>query len=211
MDSANVMPKPMNFTLSLYAKDLKRLEGTMDEQERLGLLEEARRETEEENKREREKSREQLRKDVNGIAKPYGWWQWDEEKQEAWVLSEISRKQSIIYEADDHYFEDLTFSLPSNWEVCGRCNGDGAHDPDAFSNGWTESEWAQETYEFKDDYLAGVYNVTCTQCDGKRVVPEVKKGHLNDGQKVLLELYYENLREDAEYAQMCAMERRMGA
>lgn len=205
------MPKQMKITLSLYAKDLRKLEGSMDEDRRLVLLKVAKSDTAEGNERQRQKDEADFRKEVEHICKPYGWWQWDESKREDWILAEILRMQSVIYEVDDHFFEDLEFSLPQKWEVCGRCNGNGMHDHHAFSNGFTESEWAQESCEFRGDYLNGVYGVTCTVCDGRRVTPDVDDAHLNDGQKALLELYYENLREDAEYDHTCAMERRMGA
>ena len=205
------MPKPMEITLSLYARDLENLEGAMPEKERLALLELAKRETEEENRKQREKSEEELRKDTEGISRPYEWYRWDEGKQEIWTLAEIKRRQSIVYETDDHYFEGLTFTLPLKWEVCGRCDGEGVHDHEGFSDGFTQSEWAEETCEFRESYMNGAYDVTCSGCGGKRVMAAVDERYLNEGLKALLDLYYEECQATTEYDSIAAAERRMGA
>lgn len=61
------------------------------------------------------------------------------------------------------------------WAICDRCQGSGAVDNPAFSNGITSSEWAEWDPEDRQDYLAGRYDVPCSGChgSGKVVVPIV--------------------------------------
>lgn len=205
------MTKQMEIRLSFYAKDLENLKGALDEKLRLELLEEAKKMTAEENEAQRAKTETEFRKDIERICKPVQWWKWDEEEREEWIAGQIRRLQSITYEVGDHYFEDIEFSLPKEWEVCGRCEGEGKHDPECFSDGWTQSEWEQEDHSFQSAYFEGQYDVECTECGGMRVTPEVKEKHLNDGQKFLLNLYYEDLNDQAYDNDIAAQERRMGA
>lgn len=62
--------------------------------------------------------------------------------------------------------------IPSKYEVCGRCDGKGVHDHPAFSNGITADEWNGPDWddESREMYVKGGYDVTCSACDGKRVV-----------------------------------------
>ena len=74
--------------------------------------------------------------------------------------------------------------LPTCWEVCDRCNGEGKHsNPSIDGNGITASEMAEMCYEdedFADNYFSGVYDVTCHQCDGKRVMKVVNLGAMSE-------------------------------
>jgi hypothetical protein len=58
--------------------------------------------------------------------------------------------------------------IPTRFEVCGRCQGEGNHD--AWEGGMTVSEMHEQGDEFIEDYFAGHYSVPCTVCKGKRVV-----------------------------------------
>ena len=73
--------------------------------------------------------------------------------------------------------------LPTCWEVCDRCHGEGKHsNPSIDGNGITASEMAEMCYEdedFADNYFSGVYDVTCHQCDGKRVMKVVNLGAMS--------------------------------
>jgi hypothetical protein len=83
-----------------------------------------------------------------------------------------------------------TVELPAKYEVCGRCRGKGTHsNPSIDGNGISAEEfygpdWDDESREM---YLTGGYDVTCHECDGKRVVlvldeercdPELLKAYL---------------------------------
>lgn len=61
------------------------------------------------------------------------------------------------------------------YDVCPRCQGHGKHDHPAFSNGFTSEEMDADP-DFRDEYLSGRYDVTCSMCDGKNVVPVIAEG-----------------------------------
>ena len=62
----------------------------------------------------------------------------------------------------------------SNFIVCPRCSGTGVHDPEAFSNGFTDSDFDDDP-EFRSGYFAGNYDVVCSECAGLRVIdPEAE-------------------------------------
>ena len=81
-------------------------------------------------------------------------------------------------EIDGELKEDI--KVVCYFEVCGTCNGKGTHvNPAVDSNGITGDEWNRDwSYEGQQDYLNGLYDVTCYECDGKRVVPEPSE-HMN--------------------------------
>jgi RecJ-like exonuclease len=58
--------------------------------------------------------------------------------------------------------------LAARYEICPRCGGEGAHD--AWDNGMSVSEMAEQGEDFVTDYFAGRYSVPCTVCQGKRVI-----------------------------------------
>lgn len=97
--------------------------------------------------------------------------------------------------------------LPSKLEVCGRCRGRGVHDHEAFSNGISMDEFREDP-DFYDDYRAGVYDVTCSECGGRNVVPVVDEVLTTAAD---LQAYYRHLQEEASYRRECEAERRMGA
>lgn len=98
-------------------------------------------------------------------------------------------------------------ALPSKFEVCSRCEGRGVHDHDAFSNGISAEDFESDP-DFRDDYLAGVYNVPCSVCGGLRVVPTVDEARCDPKE---LEFYRRHVRAEAEYRSQVEAERRAGA
>jgi RecB family endonuclease NucS len=74
----------------------------------------------------------------------------------------------IKFETD----EGEEIELPAKYEVCSRCEGEGAHtNPNIDGNGITASEWEEDwDEESRENYMNGVYDVTCVECDGRRVV-----------------------------------------
>lgn len=103
--------------------------------------------------------------------------------------------------------------LPAHWVVCDRCHGDGTHvDPRVDGNGFTMDEWHEMGREFQDDYRSGRYDVTCSQCGGRRVMPELDENvELLPWQAQLVEVIRQWNRDEAEYQAEVAAERRMGA
>lgn len=71
--------------------------------------------------------------------------------------------------------EEDEISLKARYEVCPRCEGRGSHvNPAIDGHGISAQEFAEDP-EFEEDYFAGVYDVTCYECKGLRVVPEVDR------------------------------------
>ena len=74
--------------------------------------------------------------------------------------------------------------LPTRWEVCDRCHGEGKHtNPSIDGNGITSSEWQEMCYEdedFAENYFNGVYDVVCEKCSGKRVMKVVNLAEMSE-------------------------------
>jgi hypothetical protein len=66
--------------------------------------------------------------------------------------------------------------MPSKFEVCWRCRGRGVHD--CWEGGMTGDEMAEQSPDFLEDYLSGVYDTTCTVCRGQRVLEVVDEKRL---------------------------------
>lgn len=99
--------------------------------------------------------------------------------------------------------------LPSIKEVCPRCRGEGKHvNPAIDGNGITQSEMAELGDDFREDYLAGVYDVPCEECGGLRVIDAVDEERCDPE---LLKRWQDWQRDEAEYRAQVAAERRMGA
>jgi hypothetical protein len=96
--------------------------------------------------------------------------------------------------------------LAAHFEVCPRCQGRGVHD--AWEGGMTQDEMDEQGAEFLDDYLGGVYDVTCSVCDGLRVVAEVDRSRCSLDE---LAAYDGWLKDEAEWLHEVAAEQRMGA
>jgi len=101
-----------------------------------------------------------------------------------------------------------TYELPCKYVVCSRCNGKGTHvNPSIDGNGITSSEWAEWDDEEKDHYMSGAYDVSCEECHGLRVVPEVDAERCDP---VILKAYEDYVESAYDgYAEEMA-ERRMG-
>lgn len=105
--------------------------------------------------------------------------------------------------------EDVEHTLPTKFEVCDRCRGNGTHtNPAIDGNGITQSEMAELGPEFQEDYFSGVYDVPCEVCEGLRVVPVVDEEKCSPE---LLAAYKRDQEEQAYLDRESAAERRMGA
>lgn len=64
-------------------------------------------------------------------------------------------------------------TVPARFDVCGTCDGRGAHvNPSIDSHGLTRDDFAADP-DFADEYFGGAYDVTCNECNGRRVSPVV--------------------------------------
>lgn len=122
----------------------------------------------------------------------------------------MSERLVIDFTTEDDDGNEIIHELPACYEVCSRCSGTGSHvNPSIDGHGITEEEWDRDwSYEERDDYMSGVYDVTCYECGGLRVVLVVDEKTCD---KDLLRAYHRDQAEDRAYQNMCEMERKMGA
>lgn len=59
----------------------------------------------------------------------------------------------------------------AKFEICPRCQGEGKHvNPSIDGNGLSSEYFDEMGDDFREDYFSGVYDVTCHECNGQRVV-----------------------------------------
>lgn len=95
--------------------------------------------------------------------------------------------------------------LPTRFEVCPRCEGRGVHD--CWEGGMTGDEMAEQGPEFFEDYMGGMYDTRCTECEGQRVVPVVNRERVDPD---TLARYDEHMQLQAEMDAERDAERRAG-
>lgn len=99
--------------------------------------------------------------------------------------------------------------IPARYEVCGTCQGNGSHvNRSVDGNGITAEEMIELGDDFREDYLSGVYDVACEECDGLRVVPVPDEGRATAEQ---IAAYDSHMRDEIEYHALVEAERRVGA
>lgn len=85
------------------------------------------------------------------------------------------------------HVDDADVSLPAKYEVCDCCEGHGKIvNPSIDGNGITQSEMAEILYDdpdFLDNYMGGMYDVSCPECKGKRLVQVVDYDNLDEDDK----------------------------
>jgi|SRR6185295_2236929 len=83
-------------------------------------------------------------------------------------------KSTIDLTMYDDDGEEVVHTFPAKYDVCPECDGYGTHsNPSIDGNGITGSEMEEILHEdpdFLDNYMGGMYDVTCYQCHGQRVV-----------------------------------------
>lgn len=100
--------------------------------------------------------------------------------------------------------EEVQCSFPAKFEVCPRCRGEGKHtNPSIDGNGITASEMDELGDDFREDYMSGVYDITCSKCHGERVVAVADVSRWTFAQK---RLYVTHLRAEREMARDDASE-----
>lgn len=112
---------------------------------------------------------------------------------------------------DDPEDEDrqIQIKLPTHKEVCSRCRGNGKHvNPAIDGNGLTYDDIERlGGDEFMEDYLGGVYDVRCEECNGDKVVDVVDEDRLSPE---ILKEYHGYLQAEWELKAEYEAERRMG-
>jgi len=103
--------------------------------------------------------------------------------------------------------QDTDPEIPSevrfHFETCGRCEGRGRYvNPSIDGHGLSAEDFAEDP-DFADAYFSGVYDITCNECQGRRVVP------VPDDEAVMA-AYHKHLNYEAAYEAEIAAERRLG-
>lgn len=124
------------------------------------------------------------------------------------AIDKNTMQMTVVLEDDDG--NEFEVQFPIEFVVCGTCDGKGSHvDPNIDSNGITGDEWNEWDYDERERYMSGGYDVTCYECNGDRVVPEINEKKLTEEQKKFFQQYMDRIKGDYEYERMCEMERRM--
>lgn len=98
------------------------------------------------------------------------------------------RRMLAFVAAEDEDGGEREVGIPVSFEVCGTCEGKGRHvNPSVDAHGITGDEWAQWSFEERETYLSGGYDVECYECAGKRVVPVPAEARMTGEQKEALE------------------------
>jgi hypothetical protein len=100
---------------------------------------------------------------------------------------------------------EVEHSLPSRWEICDRCRGNGKHDHPAFANGLTQEDFDQDP-DFREEYMRGRYDVRCDECRGAGKVLVPDEAVAEPG---LLALYRAQREQQARWDREDAYTRRM--
>lgn len=127
--------------------------------------------------------------------------------------TDASGRPVILFDLfDDDVGADVEIELPARFETCGRCEGTGRVMNEAIAeHAYGEDEWRKQDEDFKVEYMrggAGIYGVRCPACNGRNVVAVPDESAADP---LILAAYHKRLRDDREYENMCASERRMGA
>src|SRR5579871_2228948 len=98
--------------------------------------------------------------------------------------------------------DEVTVQLPSKFEVCPRCEGHGTHlNPNIGQHAYSREEF-EEAFsddEDREQYFkrGGIYDVSCEQCSGKRVIEVPDPKAMNAEQKAHFKAYTKSERERA--------------
>lgn len=109
------------------------------------------------------------------------------------------------------YFDDRSevYVLPHKYIVCPNCEGEGSTvNPSIDGSGISADEFLEDP-SFYEDYMSGVYDITCRVCKGKRVIKAIDSDNLNDKEKEIFSLYQKQEEEERRYRKECEDEFRM--
>lgn len=117
---------------------------------------------------------------------------------------------TITLEDDDG--NEVEHELPAEYTVCPCCRGNGSIvNPNVDGNGLTQEDFDQNP-GFFEDYMGGVYDVSCPECRGERVVQVIDERACADSGKMdVLDAYLKDRQLIAQLDEESAMERLMGA
>ncbi|WP_051448365.1 hypothetical protein [Bradyrhizobium sp. WSM1417] len=106
--------------------------------------------------------------------------------------------------------DEIKAQFPTKWLICSHCEGTAKSS--SHLGAFTASEWADQDDDFRDDYLAGRYDVPCQACDGLGRVQLIDRNAvIGWRQRILLNAFDAQERDSRACDAIHAAERRMGA
>jgi hypothetical protein len=87
-------------------------------------------------------------------------------------------------------------ALPGENVVCWRCNGAGAHVNPAIDGNGISPEEFHEDPDFAESYFGGVYDITCEECNGDRVVGQANEKAFSQGDREIYKQHLDYLEAD---------------
>jgi hypothetical protein len=70
-------------------------------------------------------------------------------------------------------------TMDDPWIVCPVCSGEGKTvNPNIDAHGLTADDFNEDS-DFREDYMSGMYDITCAACYGKRVVKQARIDELD--------------------------------
>lgn len=113
-------------------------------------------------------------------------------KRPSWLDEDQRWPGVYVSHADESGMWEEWEALPTKVIVCPRCGGRGSHD--CWEGGMTRDEMDEQGPEFFDDYMNGMYSVTCTECDGRNVIDGIDEDRCAPE---LLEAWWKFLQDEA--------------
>jgi len=123
---------------------------------------------------------------------------------------------TITVTLTDDCGDDVDHELPARFEVCPRCEGHGTHlNPSIGEHVYSAEEFYESFPEPEDraEYFkrGGIYDVTCQECRGHRVVPVVDEARLDEAQKKVHAEWLKQEEDRRKFEAECRAERMMEA
>lgn len=104
---------------------------------------------------------------------------------------------------------DDEFAVPFKWDVCGTCDGKGSMVNPSIDCGGLTSEDFDADPNFEESYRSGTYDVQCSECGGRRVVPKLTPSTADE--KSIVKALDAEERQNAAWERESRAERAMGA
>lgn len=119
-------------------------------------------------------------------------------------------KMQFTFEWEDEEGDIHDITLPCKWEVCTTCRGRGSHvNPSIDSEGITD--WSDWSFEDRETYMSGGYDVQCYECKGRTTSPIVdSEACYSDESRLNLQRYQEMVRSFYESAREQEAEMKWG-
>lgn len=126
-----------------------------------------------------------------------------------WKSLDENRMMALValHVGDD---EEEALEIPFKYELCDLCLGKGEHvNPSVDSNGLSQEDFDEDP-DFEENYHAGMYDIICLQCNGKRVVPIPDADAVPPELKEKFDLFEQQIFDAIEAAELELHEARMG-